>query len=40
MDKGVCRNCGMPIILLIDRWIHAATGNAPCSNGQGEAEPK
>jgi len=40
MKQGRCRHCGMPIILLIDRWIHAATGNSTCDNGQTEAEPK
>lgn len=40
MEKAICRNCGQAIVLLIDRWIHAATGNAGCANGQGEAEPK
>lgn len=38
--QGVCRNCGRAIVLIVDRWVHAATGNSPCAGGKGEAEPK
>lgn len=38
--RGICRNCGRAIILLIDRWIHSGTGNSACENGQTEAEPR
>ena len=38
--QGICKNCSRAIILIVDRWVHAATGNSTCANGQTEADPK
>lgn len=38
---GTCKHCGRAIVLIVDRWVHAATGNSSCGDGKGnEAEPK
>jgi hypothetical protein len=38
--QAVCKHCSRAIVLLVDRWIHAATGNSACASGNTEAEPE